>query len=156
MRPDFTRPERPLRSELLSLLAVALVPFGIMSVFPYKMIHYSCKSREKEPIPFASFVFLTEEKELEAVQRARSAWQTATGESRGVEIDLSLESLPELGSSMAMEIPVIHSHSQINTSSLYNLPLVLPSLAEKTPAKVEATPRIGEKFFTDDDLMKLK
>lgn len=156
MRPDFTRPERPLRSELLSLLAVALVPLGIMSVFPYNAIHHSCNRLEKEQVPIVSFVFLTEEKEFEAVQRARSAWQTASAELKGLEIDLSLESLPEIGMSMAMEVPVVHNHSQLNTSSLNNMPLVLPSLAEKTPDKVKPAPVTSDKLFSYEDLMKLK
>lgn len=141
---------------MLSLLAVALVPFGIMSVFPYRMVNYSCKTQEKEPTPLASFVFLTEEKEFEAVQRARSAWQTAAAELKGLEIDLSLENLPELGSSMAIEIPVVHSQLQFNPASLSKLPLVLPSLAETPPAKVQSVPVVNEKYFNDDDLMKLK
>lgn len=156
MRSKFARPERTLRSELLSLLAVALVPLGIMSVFPYRAAMHKFKLSEKEPQAFASLVFLSDEQEAETIQRARSAWQTSSVTVKGLEIDLAMESLPELGSTTIMDAPVIHAHSRSYASSLAQVPLSLPSLAAEMPERFEAAPIVSEKYFKDEDLMKLK
>lgn len=156
MRPSFTRPERNLRSELLSLLAVALVPFGIMFVFPYQAVGHSVKLAADNTEAFASIVFLTEEEETEAIQRARSAWQSADASTRGKEIDLSLESLPELSSSAVLDSPVIHVRQRPASASLAHVPITLPSLAAEAPSKAKTSTLMQEKFFDDKDLMKLK
>lgn len=156
MISDFAKPERSFRSEFLSFLAAMLVPFGIMSVFPYKAVGHKFSSREESPKSFASLVFLSEEEESDAIRRARSTWQTSSPNEKGVQIDLSLESLPELDTSVTIENPIIHINSRAFSSTLKDVPIVLPSLAAEAPKKVKLPPAESEKFFDYDDLMKLK
>lgn len=156
MKVDFTRPEKTIRSELVSLLAVALVPFGIMSVFPFRAVGYSCKDNVQPSKSFASIVFLSEEEEIEAIGRARSAWQTAELGVKGPEIDLSMEILPEIDTTAVLDNPIVHVRNRLSSASLGNVPLKLPSLAAEAPEKVEIAPIVSEKFFSDEDLMKLK
>lgn len=156
MRTDFASPERSLRSELLSLLAVVLVPVGIISVFPYRAINYTFKPSKVEIEPFASLVFLSEEEEIEAIERARSAWQTTGTATKAVEIDLSMENLPEFDNSAILESPIIHVRERLYTDSLEHVPLSLPSLAAELPEKIEISAPANEKFFSDQDLLNLK
>lgn len=156
MRLNFTRPERTLRSEMLSLFAVLLVPIGIAIVFPYRAIGHSFAVNWKESHAFASLVFLTEEQEIEAIQRARSAWQTSDDKLKGAEIDLLMERLPELDTLVIMENPIVHSPDRLIGNSLNNVPLILPSLASEPPTKVEPSSLASEKYFNDEDLMQLK
>lgn len=156
MSPAFTKPERSLRSEFLSFLAAMLVPFGIMSVFPYKAVGYNFSPKKEVTRSFASLVFLSEEEEREAIRRARSTWQTSNLSEKGVEIDLSLENLPELDTSVTIEDPIVHVSSRSFSSTLSNVPIILPSLAAETPKKVKMAPVENEKFFGDNDLLKLK
>lgn len=156
MRPVFAKPERSLRSEIFSLLAVVLVSLGIISVFPYKAIGHKFKAAENASKAFASLVFLSEDEEQEAIQRARSAWQTSNANVRGLEIDLSMENLPEFESLTVLENPIVHSRVRKYASSPAQIPIELPSLAAEAPMKVESSPIISEKFFSDEDLMKLK
>lgn len=156
MIPEFAKPERSFRSEFLSFLAAMLVPFGIMSVFPYKVIGHRFSSKKEVPKSFAALVFLDEEEEMEAIRRARSTWQTSSPNEKGLQIDLSLESLPELDTSVTIENPIIHVNSRTFSSTLKDVPIVLPSLAAETPEKVKMIPAESEKYFDYDDLMKLK
>lgn len=156
MIPGFAKPERSLRSELLSFLAVMLVPFGIIGVFPYKAIGHKFAPTKESPKSFAALVFLSDEEELEAIRRARNTWQTSSPYEKGVQIDLSLEGLPELDTSVTIENPVIHVNSRAFSSTLKDVPIVLPSLAAETPKKVKMIPAENKKFFDYDDLMKLK
>lgn len=156
MSLKFTRPERTIRSEMLSLFSVLLVPIGIAIVFPYRAVGHSFTVSGKESRAFASLVFLTEEQEIEAIQRARSAWQTSDEKINGSEIDLLMERLPELDASVIMENPVVHSPARSISNSLNNVPLALPSLAAESPTKIEPSTIVGEKYFDDNDLMKLK
>lgn len=156
MSSKFARPERSIRSELITLFAISLVPLGIMSVFPYRAIGYKFKQIDDKPRAFASLVFLSEEQEEAAIQRARSAWQTSNASEKGFEIDLSMESLPELGNSTVLETPLVHQKFRPMASSLEYVPLALPSLAAETPNKAEAAPIVSEKYFNDEDLMQLK
>lgn len=156
MKSKFARPERSIKSEMLSLLAVLLVPMGIMSVFPYNAIGHRFMRVNQQSHAFASLVFLDDAQEGEAIQRARSAWQTSNANEKGFEIDLSMESLPELGNPTVLETPIIHSQPRQFDSALENVLLILPSLAAKEPEKVEASPVVTEKYFTEEDLMNLK
>lgn len=140
----------------MSLLSVALVPCGIMSVFPFHAVGYAFKDEARPSKEFASIVFLTEAEEIDAIQRARSAWQSAGIGERGLEIDLSMEILPEIDTTAVLENPIIHVRNRVSAASLGNVPLKLPSLAAPSPRKVEIAPIVSEKFFSDDDLMKLK
>lgn len=156
MRPEFSRPERTVKSELLSLLMILLVLLGVASVFPYRAIGYKFHIVDLAPKTFASLVFLSEEEEAEAIQRARSAWQTSHISERGLGIDLSMESLPELETTSVIENPVVHLRPRAIGGSLGNVPIVLPSLASEAPDKVDVSPIANEKYFSDEDLMKLK
>lgn len=156
MKASFSKPQRSIKSELFTLLAVSLVPLGIILVFPYKAIGFNFKAKESTFAPFASLVFLTEAEEIEAIERARNTWQTSSVSAKVAEIDLSLENLPEFENAAVLENPIIHVRERSAAADLERIDLALPSIAASAPEKIEASPIESEKFFKDEDLMKLK
>lgn len=156
MTADFAKPQRSIKSEIFALLAVSLVPIGIISVFPYKSVGHTFKSNEREARAFASFVFLTEAEEAEAIERARNTWQAVDTSQKGTEIDLSLENLPELDNASVLDSPVIHVRTRVDLPVSMQMEFSIPSLEAPDHPKVDSSPIEQRKYFLDEDLMQLK
>lgn len=144
--------QRSLQSEILSLMAVMITPMLLALVFPYGAIGFESSGSEAELTPKASIVFLTLEEESDLIARSRNAWQR---DENSLNIDMTIEWLPELDSKSVVDLPIIHVLDR-QSKDMGKVSLIPPSLAAKPAKKIELRVRERTDVFEKDGLLKLK
>lgn len=96
MRRDVRcRPQRSLRSELVSLALVAVAPAASVAVFPFPALRFGAAEGPGAVPARCAFVSLSEAGELAAMDAARGSWKANAEEVRRLRANLSLTDIPE-------------------------------------------------------------
>ncbi|MBO7207811.1 MAG: hypothetical protein J6W10_09410 [Kiritimatiellae bacterium] len=148
------KPQRRLRSEILSLVPLVVLIAALFFAFPYKILRLK-KVETKFSQPGCAYVELTGDQELEVMKKIHSAISTDVVGVRDLRADLSISTIPERPSETIVKIENRKSPKDISKPEI-ELSSVPATLAAPEPVELIPTEeRKPAETFSKEEMLKL-